>query len=240
MNTIERIDPGTMVYGTDGVIGIVEGQAEPVLNDEPAEGVLVVRSHDGVRCYRVPATFISTVTVRNGQPAVELNVSSAVLESRLAEVRPAAGRAAASNPVRKEAASASEQETIRLPIHTEELDVRTQPITLGNVHVHKGVETVEQHLTVRVFREEAIIEHIAPEDYDATTPPGPDELILPVMEEKIFIEKRAVVKEYLRIRKVRVWEEQEPRATARHEFVEVTEQPSEGRQARDTPLFRVR
>jgi uncharacterized protein (TIGR02271 family) len=239
MNTIEGIDPGTMVYGTDGVIGIVEGQAEPVLNDEPAEGVLVVRSHDGVRCYRVPATFIRTVTVRDGQPAVELNVSSAVLESWLAEVQPAAEWDAASNPVQKEAASAFEQETIRLPVHTEELDVRKQPITLGNVHVHKGVETVERHLTVRVYREEAVIEHIAPEDYDATTPPGPDELILPVMEEKIFIEKRAVVKEYIRIHKERLWEEQEPRATVRHEFVEVTEQPSEGREPRDTPLFRV-
>jgi len=239
MNTTEGIDPGAMVYGTDGVIGIVEGQAEPVLNDEPAEGVLVVRSHDGVRCYRVPANFIGTVTIRDGQPAVELNVSSDVLESRLAEVRPVAERDAAWNPAQKEAPSAFEQETIRLPIHTEELDVRKQPITLGYVHVHKGVETVEQHLAVRVFREEAVIEHIAPEDYDATASPGPDELILPVMEEKIFIEKRAVVKEYIRIRKERVWEEQEPRATVRREFVEVTEQPSEGRESRDAPLLRV-
>jgi uncharacterized protein (TIGR02271 family) len=162
-----------------------------------------------------------------------------MLEGYVAEVRPLEDAATAPRMAPEEWVPTSEQDTLRLPLAAEELEVQTQPVSLGKIHVHKGVETLEQHLTIPISREEAIVERIAPEDYDATAPTGPDELIIPVVEEKIVFEKRAVVKEYIRIRKRRVQEEQEVRGTVRREFVEVTEQPRDGQDAHAPSLFRV-
>jgi uncharacterized protein (TIGR02271 family) len=239
MNSMAGIEPGTAVHSTDGPAGTVEGHAAPLREGETAEGVLLVRSHDGARSYRVPATLIQSISTQDGRPVVRLNASSAMLQGYVSEVRPAADIATSSRPASEEWAPGSEEAELRIPLVAEELAVHTQPISLGRVHVHKGVETVEQQLTIPIFREEAIVERIAPEDYDVTAAVGPDELIIPVVEEKIVFEKRAVVKEYIRIRKQRVQEDQDVRGTVRREYVEVTEQPREGQDSSAPSLFKV-
>src|SRR5258708_34807315 len=55
---------------------------------------------------------------------------------------------------------------LRMPVHEEQLVVRKKPVVLGKIRVHKGVETVEQEVGVQLFHEEAVIEHVAPDQYD--------------------------------------------------------------------------
>ncbi|MCA1598562.1 MAG: YsnF/AvaK domain-containing protein, partial [Chloroflexi bacterium] len=120
--------------------------------------------------------------------------------------------------------SGADDDTLTIPLAAEELVAEKQPIVLGKIRVHKGVETVQQNMTVPVYHEEAIVEHIPVDQYDANAPTRPNDLIIPVTEEQIVVEKRTVIKEYIRIRKNIVTQEQHISDTVRREFVELTEQ----------------
>lgn len=239
MEGFSEIEPGTSVRSTDAIVGTVEGLAPAAQEGETPAGVLLVRSTDGTRTYRVPATLVRRLDEKDGRHIVILNVSASALEGYVAEVHPAAIEKAIASPAAEEWTPESAQDTLRIPLLAEVLDVQTQSIDLGHVRVHKGVETTEQQLHIPVTHEEVVVERLAPEDYDATVPAGPDELIIPVVEERIVFEKRAVVKEYIRIRKQRVQVDQEIRGTVRREYVEVTEQPRDGQDPHAPSLFTV-
>ena len=95
---------------------------------------------------------------------------------------------------------------------------------MGNVHIHKGVETLEQSLNVPVYHEEVSIEHIPPERYDSTTAVGPDEVIIPILEERLIVQKQSVVKEYIRIRKQLIARQETIHEGLRREFADITHQ----------------
>lgn len=82
------------------------------------------------------------------------------------------------------------------------------------------------------------VERRQADQYDGSVPAGPNEVIVPIVEEQLVVEKRSVVKEYLRVRKNIVTEQQEVRDTVRHEFVEVAERPRNGAGASNTSLMR--
>ncbi len=121
-----------------------------------------------------------------------------------------------------------EGETVRVPVRAEELVVGTRPVQLGTVRLHKGVETGEQRLTVPLTREEVVVERIPADGFDATAPLDPGETIIPVVEERLVIETRAVVVAYVRVRKRRVTEQRDVRAPVRREVVTVEEQRAAG------------
>ena len=127
----------------------------------------------------------------------------------------------------------TEGETVRVPVRAEELVVGTRPVQLGMVRLHKGVETGEQRLTIPLTREEVVVERIPADQFDAAAPLDPDETIIPVVEERLVVETRAVVVAYVRVRKRRVTEQRDVRAPVRREVVTVEEQRAAGA---DRPL----
>ena len=263
MDSTTNIAPGSLVHGTNGAVGTVES----VEQEDDRILAIDVRSADGLRLYRVPAEAVRKVRRENGKAIVVLDRGADMLDPYLVETTPARdlesqsiamSEANAETPTTvpsysptaptmlntpvSTAPTAPQMEDVdelRLPIYAEELTTETRPISLGNVHIHKGIETQRVTMRVPVTREEAVIEHIRPEDYDPAIRLDADETIIPIVEEKIVYEKRLVVTEYLRIRKNRVVDEQEVSGELRREYVEVVEQPREDAQSGDAPLFRV-
>ncbi len=117
---------------------------------------------------------------------------------------------------------AEEASIIRIPLLAEELTAEKTVVSLGSVHLHKGVTSEEKTLSIPIFHEEVTVEHLTPEMFDkATAGDDPEVLIIPIYEEQVVIEKRMVLKEYIRVRKYRVEEEHIARQTVRREYVEV-------------------
>lgn len=116
--------------------------------------------------------------------------------------------------------------TVRIPVLAEQLLVQKEAVSRGAVHLHKSVETTEQTLQVPVFHEEATVEHLTPEAYNASGVQDPDTMVIPIYEEQVVVEKRMVLKEYIRIRKRRVEEQQTVTETVRREYLTVTDPPS--------------
>jgi len=116
--------------------------------------------------------------------------------------------------------------TIRVPVMTEQLVVEKEVVSRGAVHLHKGVETAEQTLQVPVFHEEATIEHMTPEAYNSSGVQDPDTMVIPIYEEQLVVEKRMVLKEYIRIRKRWVEEQHTVTEALRREYLTVTDPPA--------------
>ena len=111
-----------------------------------------------------------------------------------------------------------------------------QPVQRGIVRLHKGIETTEQVLTVPVSYEEVVIDHIPAAQYDAAAPLGADETIIPIFEERLVVETRRVITEYLRVRKRVVTRQQEVRGPVRREVITVSDHYDEQVPPSDVPL----
>ncbi len=215
-STYGNITPGTRVMVEDTTLGTVERlEARDAAGGQPDH--MIVRSQDGQQHYNIPLMLVSGIDQQTFGSAVRLNAGMEQL--RHYQVEQAGGMTPPAMPTAVE-----DDGTLRIPLAAEELVAQKQPIVLGKVRVHKGVETVQQNLTVPVYHEEAIVEHIPVDQYDPNAPSNPGDLIIPVTEEQIVVEKRSVVKEYIRIRKNVVTQEQHVSDTVRREFVELTEQ----------------
>jgi uncharacterized protein (TIGR02271 family) len=119
--------------------------------------------------------------------------------------------------------AASGEVVARIPLVAERLVAQIRRIQRGIVRLHKAVLTEEQVLTVSLAQEEALVERIPAEQFDADAPLAPDETIIPVIEERLVVEKRRVITEYLRVRKRVVTHEHEVREQVRREVITVTE-----------------
>lgn len=216
--TSAAIPPGAHVRAGGVLIGIVERVEAPDTEYE-ADGVLLVRADDGARFYRLPRALVTAVGEESGRSGVSTVVQLAVDRAALDQYAIGA---------ETDAETRAAGETLRVPLAAEELTAETQPVRLGTVHVHKGVETTEQRLTAPVTREEVIVEHIPADQYEASAPPDPDETVIPVLEERLVVETRTVVTEYVRVRKRRITEDQEVYAPLRREIVTVEERRAEG------------
>ncbi|HET9928747.1 MAG TPA: DUF2382 domain-containing protein, partial [Rubrobacter sp.] len=108
-----------------------------------------------------------------------------------------------------------EDDDVRVRRSEEEIRVETREREAGEIRVRKRVHTERKRLTVPKKRVEVDVERVPVEgdvsarDDAAITPQiGEEEIVVPVVEEEIVVEKRPVVKEEIRIRK-RVVEEVE-------------------------------
>ena len=116
----------------------------------------------------------------------------------------------------------SRGEGTRLTRSAEELKIGKRMVQAGEVRVSKHVET--DHVTERVARErERVTIERRPAGPGASTSPQftDDEIIVPVMEEEVVVEKRPVVKEELVIAKERVTEHEEVGADLRREEFDI-------------------
>lgn len=120
-----------------------------------------------------------------------------------------------------------EGDEARLTLSEEELAVRKQRMSAGEVDIHKRVETEHVSTPVTTMREEAVVERRPISD--ATLQAGTariegDEIRIPLMEEEVIVEKRVVPTEELVVRKHTVQETETVEADLRKERVDIDRQ----------------
>jgi uncharacterized protein (TIGR02271 family) len=127
--------------------------------------------------------------------------------------------------------SGHEEDDVRVRRSEEEIWVETREREAGEIRVRKRVRTERERLTVPKKRVEVSVEHVpvagaVPEGDEAATAPqiGEEEIVVPVVEEEIVVEKRPVVKEEIRIRKRVVEEAEVVEEDVRREEVEIDDQ----------------
>jgi uncharacterized protein (TIGR02271 family) len=109
-----------------------------------------------------------------------------------------------------------------MELREEELHARKTPVQTGEVRVRKEVTTEHKTLDVPVQREEVVIErHPASGHASSSEIREGEELRIPVMEEQVNVEKRAVVKEEVSVGKRTVNETEHVSGDVRKENVRV-------------------
>jgi uncharacterized protein (TIGR02271 family) len=106
----------------------------------------------------------------------------------------------------------------------ERLHAHKEPVTTGEVRVRKEVTTEQKHIDVPVEREEVVIER---RPATGAAPAGSmraEEIRIPVREEKVHVEKEAVVVEEVDISKRKVKDTEHVAGTVRKEQLKVERQ----------------
>jgi uncharacterized protein (TIGR02271 family) len=125
-----------------------------------------------------------------------------------------------------------DEDELRMRRSEEELRVGTSEREAGTVRVRKRVRTDRERVVVPKKRVEVTVERVPVEEEvveetmgEATSPEiGEDEIVVPVVEEEVVVEKRPVVKEEIRIRKEVVEETEVVEEDVRREEVEVDDE----------------
>jgi uncharacterized protein (TIGR02271 family) len=131
-----------------------------------------------------------------------------------------------------------EDDEVTVQRSEEEILVGRREREAGTMRVRKRVRTEREHLEVPKKHTEVTVERVPVEetesgaqDITATPQIGEEEIVVPVVEEEVVVEKRPVVKEEIRIRKQVVEDVEVVEEDVRKEEVEIEE-----RKARDTDL----
>jgi uncharacterized protein (TIGR02271 family) len=234
----EVITPGAVVEAKDGPLGRVERVIGDMSGAGPNAGAarsLLVRTPEG-QALEVATEAVSHVTPNQPTPIVHLRLTRAFLglpsveatQARAPEPAVAPDAQAsdiATSDAASDAASDATSDDISVPLAEERLTTRTQWRERGRAHIRKRVAYEDQRLVTPVTYEEVIVEHIAPERFDADAPLAADELIIPVLEERLVVHKETVVREYVRVRKQSRERQYQVRGQVRHEVVQVDETP---------------
>ncbi len=112
---------------------------------------------------------------------------------------------------------------IRIPLVEEQLVASKHVEKVGEVHVRKEIVTEEKQVTLPVTREVIRVE-VVPVGHDVTAADRPFEKAsydIPIREEHVLVEKRAVVREELRVGKEIQRGEETASATVRRERADV-------------------
>ena len=114
----------------------------------------------------------------------------------------------------------------RITLSEEELAVGKRRVQAGEVRLNKTIETEHVSEEVPVMREEVVVErHPVTDGMRADNVEiGEDEITIPVTEEEVVAEKRAVVKEEIVARKHEVEENRTVEADLRQERVDIDDQ----------------
>jgi len=159
------------------------------------------------------------VTVHAGDRADEarqaLETGGADLGPSYQASRSAAGAANASTSQR-----IGSEDRERLELREEQLDVDTRPVQAGEVRVRKEVRTEQRNIEVPVTREEVVIERHPATGREAASGDireGEEEIRIPLMEEEVDVQKRAVVREEIEVGKRKVQETRTVSDTVRRE-----------------------
>ena len=123
-----------------------------------------------------------------------------------------------------------DEDELRVQRSEEELRAGTREREAGGINVRKRVHTDREQVRVPKKREEVSVERVPVEGREASeTEIGDDEVSMPVVEEEVVTDKRAVVKEELRLRKEVVEDEEIVEEDVRKEEVDVDDQTTTGR-----------
>ena len=112
----------------------------------------------------------------------------------------------------------------------EELTASTREREAGAMRIRKRVRTEREQLRVPKRREEVHVERVPVEGREAPEAEiGEDEVVIPITEEEVVVEKRPEVKEEIRVRKDVVQDEEVVEADVRREEVDIEDQTERGR-----------
>lgn len=233
MRNFAAILPGARVRTDEGFLGTVERMDHHWAEAGDLPDRMIVRSEDDRWRYSIPLMFVHSVSQGTFHPVVYIAMRPDELVHYIYEAVPQPQKEKtqrqAAQPITDTAAPPDGDTVLKLPVHEEELTVRKQPVVLGKVHVHKGVESEERHVSLPVYHEETVIDRVPPEQFDpATARETPNEVYIPIIEERLVVQKQMVVKEYLRVRKQLVSEQQEVSETVRRETIRITEERQPG------------
>ena len=113
-----------------------------------------------------------------------------------------------------------DRDEIRVQRREEELRAGVREREAGEVGVRKTVRTERERIAVPKKREEVSVDRVPVND---GTPGeiGEDEVSVPVVEEEVVVDKRAVVKEEIRVRKDVVEDEEIVEGEVRKEEIDI-------------------
>lgn len=112
-----------------------------------------------------------------------------------------------------------------IPVIQEQITFDKQVIESGKVRISKRIVEHEELVDVPLFREEVDVEHV-PINQFVDTPPQVrqegDTMIIPVVQEQIFYQKRLLLVEELHVRKQIIEEHKPQQITLLKEEVDIT------------------
>ncbi len=120
-----------------------------------------------------------------------------------------------------------DEDELRVQRTEEELRAGTREREAGKVNVRKRVRTDREQVTVPKKREEVHVERVPVEGEATDAQIGEDEVSVPVTEEEVVVDKKAVAKEEIRIRKDVVEDEEVVEEEVRREEVDVEDSSKE-------------
>src|SRR5215212_1587022 len=132
-----------------------------------------------------------------------------------------------------------DEDELRVQRTEEELRAGTREREAGALNVRKRVRTDREQVRVPTRHEEISVERVPVEGREASEAEiGEDEVVMPVTEEEVVVEKRPVAKEEIRVRKDVVEDEEVVEEDVRREEVDVEDHTERGggRLGRDTDL----
>jgi len=188
---MNEIYPGMSVMDAQQSIGVLQSL-------EIAEGTtrVFVRSND-----QVIGLTPQSLAVVDG--VLQLNADAAVGQNTMARDTiplPAEGFARASANAQVSDLAAGQE--LRVPVIREEAVIRKQQVERGGVRVQTTINEHEEVVEVPLVHDEVGVERIPVGRVVDTVPETRtegDTLIIPVLEETLFVEKRLVLKEEIRV-----------------------------------------
>jgi uncharacterized protein (TIGR02271 family) len=187
-----------VVLDSDGVPGMV---AEAALQQDEAR---VIVTFDGDRRVQVPAEMLH----RRDDGSYFLPLSLRELESGTVSLE----RTGDGNIVAV------------IPVIQEEARIRRRAVETGRVRIHKQVRTTEETLNVPYARDHVQVERVPVGQVlmePASVRYEGDTLVIPVMEEVVVVEKRLLLREEIRVTKVREESQHQETVTLHSEEVTV-------------------
>jgi uncharacterized protein (TIGR02271 family) len=118
----------------------------------------------------------------------------------------------------------SYEDEVRVQRTEEELVAGTRQRKAGSIRVRKRVRTDRERIEVPTRHEEVSVQRVPVEGEVTEAQIGADEVVVPVTEEEVVVEKRPVVKEEVRVRKDVVEETEVVEEDVRREEVEVEDE----------------
>ena len=126
--------------------------------------------------------------------------------------------------------TSEEPKEVVLPLLSEEVEVSKQRVETGRVQVARVTHEREQLIDELLARETVDIERTTigrPVDVMPAVREEGDTIVVPIVEEVLVVERRLVLKEEVRIRRVRSTERYQESVTLRHQEAVVTRAPVE-------------
>jgi uncharacterized protein (TIGR02271 family) len=117
-----------------------------------------------------------------------------------------------------------DEDELRVQRSEEELTAGTREREAGQLKVRKRVRTDREQIEVPTRHEEVSVERVPVEGEASEAEIGEDEVVVPVTEEEVVTDKRAVAKEEVRIRKDVVEDTEVVEEDVRREEVEVEDE----------------